>query len=104
MLRSEGRCERPCHYYMKNPPEDTPLSARVEDKQIVIRFGIERVATMLLPRGYAVDNQPLFAEDVARAMTRDNDLGETPLDRFFCRMAKAAADDGSGGISKYPKK
>ena len=85
-------------------PTDTPLKAGVEDGQLVVRIGVHRVGTMLLPKGYRVDKFEEFAADVASEIMRENDLGETPLDRFLVKMAREAASNGSGGIAEYPKK
>lgn len=93
----------------------TPLTARVEGDELVIRVGVDQLAHAIISadafhgfsveadayvRDFAISGPMGFAKDVVRAMQKESEDGSTPLTRFLDEVAGTAMDDGARGI-KY---
>lgn len=83
---------------------DGPLSAGIEGGELVIRIGIARLAWCQRHdagpmKGCKISDQKGCAEDIAREMHRDDEVGVTPVSSFLDQMAKAAAESGSAHIT-----
>lgn len=82
--------------------QDTPLSATVEDGQLVIRIGVNTLEFCTQPKngGHLEDckvdarKRFQFAKDVVLAMCKEEDNGDTPLTLFLDEMIQDAADSG----------
>ena len=80
-----------------------PLRAEVKDGLLTITIGTETLAWSTRHEnggrleGLRVDRRKHkgFAKDVAREMTREDEIGATPLSDFIDKMVQAAADNGS---------
>ena len=83
-----------------------PLACNVHDNKLVIEIGVETLAWASHWKNGGplnnckVDNRrrKWWAEDVRRAMTRENEVGESPLSAFLDKMMIAACEDGSGAL------
>lgn len=97
---------------MKNHA-DSPLHVRIENEQLVISIGIERLASVFeesednqvyneeshdYDRVLRITDKQEFAKDVVSAMREESENGSTPLYYFLMAMCQAAADDGSTGV------
>jgi hypothetical protein len=83
-----------------------PLIAEVVGGRLVASIGIET----LVWASAAKNGGPLedcevdgrrrreWAEDVVREMTRENEIGESPLGKFLDEMMDKAANNGSGAL------
>jgi 2-methylcitrate dehydratase PrpD len=94
------------------------LDAKLKDDEIIIRVGIDTIKWAL---EHHIDSQPYneetnqydqkwivvdsleFAQDVLRAMYKEEEDGTTPLIEFLEKMCMEALDDGSLGINDVPK-
>ena len=97
--------------------KDQPLTVEIKDNEIVIRVGIDVVKWALehhsdsqpyneetseFEQKWIVSNTAEFANDVRRAMDREED-GTTPLIEFLDQMCIIALEDGSIGADEAPK-
>jgi len=80
---------------------ETPLHVKIEDDQVVIRVGIDRLDgnddhpdIPELP----ITNRKQWACDVAYELGRDRGDGATPLSLLFDDAMKSAIEMGSSGI------
>lgn len=84
---------------MKN--SDTPLSVRIEDDQLVIRIGIDRLdghdCHPDFPELPITDRQQ-WARDVAYELERDRGDGATPVALLLDAAMKEAMEMGSTAI------
>lgn len=86
--------------------ESAPLKASVRDNKLVIEIGVETLAWASASlnggpfRDLRVDGRRRkeFAQDVAAAMSLEDEVGNTDLCDFFDKMMLKAADRGSGAI------
>ena len=80
---------------------DTPLHVKIEDSQLVIRIGIDRL------NGH--DNHPTippltvldrkrWAQDIAYELQRESEDGSTPLDLLIDAAIKRAIEMGTSAI------
>lgn len=98
--------------------KDQPLTVEIKDDEIVIRMGIDTVKWAIehhedsqpyneetndYEQKWIVSDAAEFANDVRRAMNREEEDGTTPLIEFLDNMCIAALEDGSCGISEPPK-
>jgi hypothetical protein len=94
---------------------DAPLQVALQHACLVISMGIERLAycfeeaegnqvhddaTGDFHKDFTVSDPVQFAKDVIRAMNDESETGATPLNMFIEKMANAAAEDGSLGITE----
>lgn len=87
-------------------PANTPLRAEVKDGILTVQIGIETLEWASKPEnggpltGCKVDGRRRreWAEDVEREMTRENEIGESPLARFLDEMMEKAANNGSAAL------
>lgn len=85
---------------------NTPLKAEVKDKILTVQIGIETLEWASKPEnggpleGCKVDGRRRldWANDVVREMTRENEIGESPLGKFLDSMMEAAANNGSTAL------
>ena len=85
---------------------NAPLRAEVKDGKLVVEIGIETLEWASKPvNGGTLERCKVdgrrrreWAEDVVREMERENEVGESPLMRFFDEMMEKAADNGSGAL------
>lgn len=94
---------------MSLKPKDQPLNCEVEKDHLVIRIGIGTVAWAAkkrnggpLPNNYRVIDQREWANDVSRAIQKEDEIGDSMLSQMLDRAMQMAADNGSIGLS-YPK-
>ena len=86
--------------------KNTPLDATVVADMLVITIGVETLAWAADPKnGGKLDNCKVdgrrrrqFAQDVARAMCEEDEVGNSPLNAFIDEMMEAAAEAGSGAL------
>lgn len=88
--------------------KDTPLTVKIEDGELVIRVGVERLTACLRDddgpcKGIQITDPTEFCEDIAWEMNRSNEVGWTPLSGFMDEMALAAQNNGSAYV-KHNKK
>ena len=80
---------------------DHPLQVKIENGQLVIRIGVKRLAECSTSddlgalRGRKITDPKEFCEDVIREMMIEDEVGTTPLIRFFGEMEIAAFESGS---------
>jgi len=83
---------------------DQPLSAQVEDEQLVIKIGVCRLAKSSehdegsMFRDKKIFDPKQLCEDICEAMNREDDQGRTPLMDFIDNMQQAAIENGSTAI------
>lgn len=90
--------------------KDTPLGVKIEDGQLVIRIGIDTLA-FAYTEVFHQDKDELeqkiqvifpdkleFAKDVMWEMTREDEIGNSPLTKFLDDMMAEAVNQGSAGI------
>lgn len=85
---------------------NTPLKADVENGILTVQIGIETLEWASKPEnggpleGCKVDGRQRreWANDVVREMTRENEIGESPLGKFLDSMMEAAANNGSAAL------
>lgn len=97
---------------------DRPLQVEVEGGELVVRIGIDRLAwsaercellrqhsSREFPPYVDVEDAETFANEVAAAISKPRDDGETPLDRLLDESILSAMNDGSVGLSEasYPR-
>jgi hypothetical protein len=95
---------------------DRPLKVGIENNQLVIRIGIDRLAYSAEncerfydynfhegPPYIKITNNEEFANDVIRQLVKEAEDGSTPLDGLLDDACVDAYEDGSTGI-KYPKR
>lgn len=88
----------------------TPLSVSVKDGELVVRIGVDALATALAYsdwanqydegddvyiRNVAIVDASQFAKDVGLAMQNEKEDGSSPLTNFFDSAMQSAIDDGS---------
>lgn len=86
---------------------NSPLKAEVEGDRLVISIGISTLAWASKPENGGsltrckVDGRrrAAWARDVSREMTREDELGNSPLTQFLDKMMEAAADNGSEALN-----
>ena len=85
-----------------------PLMCEVTGGRLVMSIGIDTLAWAstkrnggTLPYRFRVVNKREFAADVGRAITHENEIGDTMLNRMLDEAIQKAADNGSTGLS-YP--
>lgn len=89
-----------------NNSQNTPLKAEVSDGILMVKIGIETLEWASKPENggpledCAVDGRRRreWAEDVVREMTRENEIGESPLGEFIDSMMEKAANNGSTAL------
>ena len=80
---------------------DTPLFAKIEDGQLVIRIGVKRLAECSTGdelgalHGRKITDAEGFCEDVIREMMIEDEQGTNPLIQFLGEMEIAAFESGS---------
>ena len=86
-------------------PKDTPLKAVVENGDLVIRIGADRLAYCALnknggslPKKVKINDALAFAGDVARMLNRDEEDGNSPAIRLLDAACMDAAVDGSAAV------
>jgi hypothetical protein len=95
-----------------------PLTAKVENGQLVIAIGVHVLAHAVIYsdwsheyeesgdltthgeyiRTFAISDAPQFAKDVVSAMLHEREDGSTPLSDFIDKISQAAVEDGSLGL------
>lgn len=95
-----------------------PLTVRLERGALVIRIGVDVLAHALkfaewairfdeakddYIQPYTVTDARELANDVMRAMLREEEDGSTPLSDFLDNMTKAAVEDGTLGVEDDPQ-
>lgn len=83
-----------------------PLKTEVLDGRLVISIGIETLAWASRPENYGpltdceveAGREEEWAKDVARQIDKEDETGDTPLNRFLDKMMVAASENGSGAI------
>jgi hypothetical protein len=83
-----------------------PLACKVRDNKLVIEIGVETLAWASHWKNGGPLNtckvdkrrRKAWAKDVGRAMTREDEVGNSPLNDFLDKMMIAAADDGSEAL------
>lgn len=84
----------------------SPLRVEIKNGKLQISIGIGTMAYCVHEghrktwKGLVVTDPEEFARDVAAEMTRENELGDTPLSRFLSKMNIAALNEGSAGVAK----
>jgi hypothetical protein len=75
---------------------DQPLREEIDNGRLVISIGVDTLAFADKERtGYRVINPTLFAEDVVRALTVEEEDGATLVTKLLDDAMQAACDDGS---------
>ena len=90
-----------CHERLVRPLSDTPLHARIEDDQLVIRIGIDRLDGHDCHPDFPelpIRDRYEWARDVMRELERDRGDGATPLCLMLDAAMKEALDMGSSAI------
>lgn len=97
--------------------KDTPLSMKLEDGDLVIRIGIDRLAFCAdhadefnpydekignFVQQWRVSDKTEFAKDVAGQLCDQGEDGSTPFTRLLDKMSMAAMEDGSLGVEECP--
>ena len=85
---------------------NTPLRVNVKRGMLTVEIGIKTLEWASKPENGGtlerckVDGRRRreWAEDVAREMVREDEVGESPLMRFLDDMMEKAADNGSGAL------
>lgn len=85
---------------------NTPLRAEVKDRKLVVEIGIETLEWASRPENGGtlerckVDRRRRieWAKDVVHEMTREDEIGNSPLAQFLDDMMDKAADNGSGAL------
>lgn len=92
-------------------PENIPLQTSIEDKQLVIRIGIETLAFCALAKNggpleenFRVTDALQFAKDTQREFNRETELGDTPLTRMLDAAMVEAVDQGCIAIRQLKKR
>lgn len=84
---------------MKN--SDTPLSVKIEDDQLVIHIGIDRLdghdCHPIFPE-LPITNRQQWGQDVAAALQSDRGDGSTPISLLLDEAMKSAIETGSQAI------
>jgi hypothetical protein len=85
--------------------KDTPLKVSVEDGDLVIRIGADRLAYCALaknggslPRKAKITDALAFAVDVACSLNRDEEDGENDVNRLLPAACMDAAVNGSPAV------
>lgn len=86
--------------------ENEPLMASAIGGRLVVSIGLETLVWASASKnggpleGCKVDGRrkALWGKDVVREMTRENEIGESPLGKFLDEMMEAAVNSGSGAI------
>jgi hypothetical protein len=87
-------------------PSKEPLLAEVVGARLVVSIGVETLVWASAAKnggpleGCKVDGRRRreWANDVMREMTRENEIGESPLGKFLDEMMEKAANNGSGAL------
>jgi hypothetical protein len=93
----------------KKKPADAPLSARIENDQLVISIGVSTLAFAAhsSPEGYMAGSKivnPLgFAKDVLAELTDESETGMTTITQMLDQGCEAAADQGSEHVAETEK-
>jgi len=97
--------------------KDQPLTVEIKDDELVIRVGIDVIKWALehhedaqpyneetnkYEQKWIVSDLAKFANDVLRALEREEEDGTTPLIEFLEKMCMEALEDGSIGIADAP--
>lgn len=85
---------------------NTPLRADVKDGKLIVEIGIETLEWASRKEnggpldGCKVDGRKRreWANDVVREMTREDEIGGSPLGKFLDSMMEAAANNGSAAL------
>lgn len=94
---------------MKATHQNAPLKVGVRNGKLVISIGVETLAWA----SQTINGGPLdikvrkgqyetFAKDVAREITKEDEVGDTPLAVFLDAMMVKASEEGSPALV-YPK-
>jgi hypothetical protein len=98
-------------------PKDTPLAVKLEDGDLIIRIGIDRLAFCAerqddwnpydeerrdFVQKWRIADKVEFAKDVVNELCREEEDGSTPLNMLLDRVCMAALDDGSTGVEECP--
>lgn len=90
-----------------------PLSINIIDGELVIRVGINVLASAIASgndfhnfdedkdeyiRSFAISNADRFASDVVIELGREEEDGSSPLSKLLDSVGQAAIDEGSVGI------
>ena len=86
---------------------NTPLKAEVINRILTIQIGVKTLEWASRPenggplKGCRVDDRRSieFSDDVIREMTREDEIGESPLGKFIDSMIEAAANSGSAALN-----
>ena len=100
----EGSIPCPTHYPDKS---ESPLSCEVVDGELVIKIGINTLAWaarlenggILDKEEVEIDNTGQFAKDVAGAIEKSDDAGNSLLTGLLDDAIKGAVDSGSSGLN-----
>lgn len=99
-------CADICTCEPTKDPAKEPLLAEVAAGRLVMSIGVETLVWASSAKnggpleGCKVDGRRRreWANDVMREMTRENEIGESPLGKFLDSMMEAAANNGSGAL------
>lgn len=95
-----------CQKRLVRPLSDTPLHARIEDNQLVIRIGIDRLDGHDCHPDFPelpIRDRHQWARDVLDELERDRGDGATPLCLMLDEAMKEALAMGSSAIDyKHP--
>jgi hypothetical protein len=76
--------------------KDQPLHCAVEENRLVISIGVDTLAFADKQRiGHKINNPLGFAEDVARMLQDEDEVGATLLTELLDSGMQAAVDDGT---------
>lgn len=86
--------------------KEAPLSVRVTDDKLIIEIGIETLAwCSASENGGPLDDCKVnekyykeWARDVANEINREEENGDTPLNKFLDKVMNEAADNGSQAL------
>ena len=87
---------------------DAPLKAHLRNGKLIISIGLNTLAWALDSEnggpfeqfcvGSSEKDKTTFGKDIIREMTKENEVGETPLMGFLDSMGMEALDSGSGAV------
>lgn len=102
---------------MSNAKEETPLSCKIDDGELVIRIGINVLTfasnhrdpflvddeiTGFPRQAWIVTDVLEFAKDVCRELNREEEDGSSPLTNLLDLAFTNALDQGSLGVEEVP--